>query len=161
MTATDRSRFARGLAALSIAFDRYQLSEDRQALRAEVYFESLMGFEIEEVEVAVQRLIDHARNFPVPAEVREEIWRTRRAAQPAYAALPAYEPTEAEIAERKAQVAELFLRLDRLIAPRGATRRPTEAWEPTVEEVAEHERKRDLAREQLRMIHSVDGQAPA
>lgn len=149
MTPADRDGFARGMAVLSVVFDRYRLTEDQQALRAAAYFEALSDVHLDEIEAAIRRWRDTGHNFPVPVDLREEIGRARRARQRALAAeereqrmlLPATEAERRTTEEAKAGFAALVRRLTaRFTAP---ARRPH--WTP----------------EQIRDLHADNARAAA
>lgn len=66
MTPQDASRFAELLAGLGEVFN-----EPVSEIRARLYFEALKDLPMGSVEQAVSRLVQHARFFPKPGEIRE------------------------------------------------------------------------------------------
>lgn len=74
MTDQDRSSFVRALEAVASIY-RHELTE----LAVEMYFESLRGYQLEDVSSALGRAVKGGRFFPVPADLIESI-----NSQPAY-----------------------------------------------------------------------------
>lgn len=146
MTSADRRAFAAELARLAEVFGR----PASEAL-AEAFFDALADCSIEEIRAAVRQLIRSSRFFPCPAELletvrhrRRELERARSLVAPPQRALADPEALTREAAEIE-QARGAFRALVERLA--GLWRQPAraaraEGREPTVAEVAEHERRK-------------------